>query len=423
MVEESENMKSAQDEAAVKEQGAEGERLASDWLFSRENIRKRKKTILVVLVVVLVTGGLLYWWRSTFRVSTDDAQIDGHINPISARVGGHVVRLNFRDYQYVEAGTVLVEIDPTDYRVAVERAGAEYADALANAKAARINVPITSVNTKSGIASATANLANAGAGVSAAEKQLEAARARLRENEANNVKAQADLARYRPLVERDIISRQQYDQAFAAAAAAVAAVDAARALVTAAAEQVKQARGRLRQAQAELESARTGPQQVSVTRSRADSAQAAVKRYKAALDQAELNLRYTRVIAPVAGVVGKRTVEVGQNVEPGQVLLSIVPLDDIWVTANFKETQLRRMRPGQKVEISVDTYHRKYDGHVDSIAGASGSRFSLFPPENATGNYVKVVQRIPVKIVFEKGQDREHLLRPGMSVEPVVRVK
>jgi membrane fusion protein (multidrug efflux system) len=423
MSEETEKNALGRESASANVQDAEKETHDSEGLFSKQNVRKRKKIILILLVLVLVVGGSIYWWRSTFWESTDDAQIDGHINPISARVAGHVQRLNFRDYQYVKAGTLLVEIDPADYQVAVEHAKAEYADALASEKAARINVPITSVSTRSVIVSALANVDNARAGVSAAEKQLDAARARLRENEANNVKAQADLARYRPLVERDIISRQQYDQAVAAADAASAAVDASMALVTAAMEQVHQSRGRLRQAKAELESARTGPQQVSVTRSRADSAQASVKRYKAALDQAELNLRYTRVIAPVSGVVGKRTVEVGQNVEPGQVLLSIVPLDDIWVTANFKETQLRRMKPGQKVKVKVDTYGRTYDGHVDSIAGASGARFSLFPPENATGNYVKVVQRIPVKIVFDKGQDKEHLLRPGMSVEPAVRVK
>jgi membrane fusion protein (multidrug efflux system) len=408
--------------AEAEGRGAEA-REGSGRFFSRESIRKRRNPILIALALALVVGGLFYWWRSTFRVSTDDAQIDGHINPISARVGGHVVRLNFRDYQYVEAGTVLVEIDPTDYRVAVERAAAEYADAIAGAEAARINVPITSVNTRSGIVSAASNLANARAGVAAAEKQLEAARARLRANVADNVKTQKDLIRYRRLVERDVIPRQQYDQAVATAASSAAAVDAARALAAAAAEEADQARGRLRQAEAALASARTGPEQVAMTRSRAESADAAVKRYKAALDQAKLNLLYTRVIAPVAGVVGKRTVEVGQNVEPGQVLLSIVPLDDIWVTANFKETQLKRMRAGQKAKIRVDTYGRTYEGHVDSIAGASGARFSLFPPENATGNYVKVVQRIPVKIVFEKGQDREHLLRPGMSVEPSVRVK
>lgn len=423
MAEHSENYDHMKDGGAAVEPRPENDKPASERLFSRKTVLKRKKAVLGVFVALLAVGVIFYWWRSTFWVSTDDAQIDGHINPVSARVSGHVMRLNFRDYQYVQAGALLVEIDPADYKVAVERARADYANALAGAKAARINVPITSVNTQSGIASASANVANARAGVSAAAKQLEAAQARLRENEADNVRAQADLDRYRPLVVRDVISRQQYDQTVAVAAAAAAAVDAGRALVTAARQQVEQARDRLRQAQAELEAARTGPQQVSVTQSRAESAQATVEKYKAALDQAELNLSYTRVIAPLAGVVGKRTVEVGQNVEPGQVMLSIVPLDDIWVTANFKETQLRRMRPGQRVKISVDTYKRTYDGHVDSIGGASGARFSLFPPENATGNYVKVVQRIPVKIVIEKGQDQEHLLRPGMSVEPQVRVK
>ncbi len=423
MAEESGNSTPGPDNAASRAHDSmENRPKAGPW-FSQENIRTRKKSILAVLTALLALGGILYWWHSSYWERTDDAQIDGHINPISARVGGHVVRLNFRDYQYVKVGTLLVEIDPADYRVAVERARAEYADALAAAEAAHTTVPITAVNSRSGIASAAANVTTARAGVTAAEKQLDAARARLRENEATNVRAQADLVRYRPLVERDVISRQQFDQVVAAAGVAAATVDAARALVTASRQQVKQARGRLRQAEAELESARTGPQQVSVSRSRADSARATVKRYKAALDQAELNLRYTRVVAPVSGVVGKRTVERGQNVEPGQVLLSIVPLDDIWVTANYKETQLKRMRPGQKVRITVDTYGRTYDGHVDSIAGATGARFSLFPPENATGNYVKVVQRIPVKIVFEKGQDKEHLLRPGMSVVPAVKVK
>ncbi len=423
-------MESERDEAPIGQNGSAARNFRSTLhrfgvgrLFSPENIRKREKTILGAVIAFLLIGVLLFWWRSTYTESTDDAQIDGHINPISARVTGHVVQIDFRDYQYVQAGAVLVEIDPTDYRVALERAEAEYADAVAGAQAARMNVPISSVSTRSGIESAAANAANARAGVVAAEKQLEAARAGLRQKEAEDVRTQKDLARYRNLVQRDVIPRQQYDQAVAAATVSSAAVDAARAQATAAMEQVAQARGRLRQAEAELASARTGPQQVSVVRSKAESADAAVKRYKAALDQARLNLGYTRVTAPVSGVVGKRTVEVGQNVEPGQVLLSIVPLDDIWVTANFKETQLKRMRPGQKVKISVDTYGRTYDGHVESIAGASGARFSLFPPENATGNYVKVVQRIPVKIAFEKGQDREHLLRPGMSVIPVVRVK
>jgi membrane fusion protein (multidrug efflux system) len=392
-------------------------------MFSLQSILKNRNALLVVLFVLLTLLGISFWWYSTFRESTDDAQVDGHIDPVSSRVSGHVERLDFKDFQYVEAGALLVEIDPADYRLAVELARAEYVNALAAAEAARLNVPIASVTTKSGMVSASANVAYSDAGVAAAEKQLQAAQSRLQESAANNVMAQADLARNRSLVAQGFVSQQQYDQAVATANIAAATEDAAKALATAAREQSKQASDRLRQAQAERVSAGTGPEQVSVARSRADSANANVKKYKAALDQAELNLTYTRIIAPVAGVVSKRTVEVGQNVQPGQILLTIVPLDDIWVTANFKETQLKRMRPGRKCQIYVDSTRRTYSGQVESIGGASGARFSLFPPENATGNYVKVVQRIPVKIALDKGQNAEQLLRPGMSVEAEVRVK
>lgn len=383
----------------------------------------RRKTLLIVISALLIAAGLFYWWRSTYWEATDDAQVDGHINPISARVSGHVVRVNFDDNQLVKAGTVLVEIDPTDYRVAYERAKAEYADLLATANAAKVSVPITSVTTESGVATARARIENARAGVTAADKQYEAARARLREAEANNARAQTDLHRYERLVAKDVVSRQFYDHALAAAKSAAATVDAAAATATAAHQEVTRARGELEQAKAELRSAETAPQQVDVSKAKAESAAAAARRAKAALEQAELNLRYTKVVAPVDGITGRKSVEVGQNVEVGQFLLAIVPLEDIWVTANFKETQLRRMRPGQLARISVDAYKRTYTGHVESIGAASGSRFSLFPPENATGNYVKVVQRLPVRIRFDRGQDPEHLLRPGMSVVPRVRVR
>jgi membrane fusion protein (multidrug efflux system) len=239
------------------------------------------------------------------------------------------------------------------------------------------------------------------------------------------LKAQDDVNRYQPLAQRDEIPKQQYTQAVNSQKATAAAVERARASAAAAEQQVAQARSRLSTAQAQLQYAETQPQQLSVQRSRARAAEAETERAAAALQQAQLNLQYTTVVAPVAGIVGQRSVHPGQNVSPGQQLITIVPLDsqNIWVTANFKETQLTFMRPGQSVRIYVDTYGRIYDGHVLNIAGASGARYSLLPPENATGNYVKVVQRIPVKIVFEKGQDPEHLLRPGMSVEPDVRVR
>jgi membrane fusion protein (multidrug efflux system) len=378
---------------------------------------------LILTVVVLAIVGVLLWLYFGTYESTDDAQIDGHVNSISARVSGHVSKLNVQDNQFVEAGTVLVEIDPTDYQISVNRARADYDDALATAAAAGVNIPITNVNTGSQLSSAQANVDNARAGVSAAERQLEGAKAQTAQAEANNAKAQSDLARYKQLVEKQEISQQQYDQAVAAARAGAASVEAARAAAEAAGQGVLQARSKVAQATADLRSAETAPQQLSATRSRAQSARAIAERKRADLDQAQQNLKYTQVIAPVSGIVSNRTVEVGQNVQPGQELMKVISLDDVWVTANFKETQLRRMRAGQPVDIKADSSGRKYKGHVDSIAGASGARFSLLPPENATGNYVKVVQRIPVKIAFEQGETKDHVLRPGMSVEPKVWIK
>jgi membrane fusion protein (multidrug efflux system) len=391
---------------------------------AREYIRSRPQARWMILgvILILLVGGALLWRYLTTYESTDDAQIDGHVNPISARVGGYVIKVNVTDNQYVEQGAVLVEIDPKDYEVAVERAKADLADAEASAHASQINVPITSTNTASQLASSEADVENARAGITAAQQKFNAAQAQWKEAQANNARAQTDLLRYQQLVAKDEISRQQYDQALEQANADAAAVDAARANAAAAEQQVTQARGQLTQAQASLHSASTAPEQVASTRARASSAEAAVAQKQAALEQAKLNLLYATIVAPVSGVVNKN-VEVGMNVQNGQQLLSIVPLDDVWVTANFKETQLTRMRPGQRATISVDAYGGKYKGRVDSIAGASGARFSLLPPENATGNYVKVVQRIPVKIVLEPGENKDHLLRVGMSVTPRVYVR
>ena len=378
---------------------------------------------LILAAAAIVVGGILLWIYFRSYESTDDAQIDGHLNPVSARVSGHVLKLNVADNQYVQAGVVLVEIDPTDYQVAVERAKADYADTVAAAEAARVNVPITSVSTTGQVSAAQADVISTRAGITAASEQYRAAKAQLLQAQANDAKAQSDLRRYKQLVDKQEISQQQYDQAVAAAQSTAAAVQAASANVNAAEQQVIQARGKLDQAQANLRTAGTGPKQVAAIRSRAAAAEAEVQRREADLDQAQLNLTYTHVVAPVAGVVSNRTVEVGENVQAGQQLLKIVPLEDVWVTANFKENQLRHMHPGQPVTISVDANGKDYKGHVDSIAGASGARFSLLPPENATGNYVKVVQRIPVKIVFDPAQLSEHELRPGMSVEPKVWIR
>jgi len=386
--------------------------------FQSGNPRLRVFLILGIIVLV-VAGFFLYRYFASYE-DTDDAQIDGHLNSISARVSGHVLKLLVEDNQYVAAGTPLVEIDPKDYQVAVDRAKADYADALATADAARVNVPITSVNTTSQTSSAQADVENANAGIAAARQQYTAANAQLAEAEANNVKAQNDQVRYKQLVDKQEVSEQQYDQAVAAANAGAASVDAARASALAADHQVRQAQSRLALAQANLRAAGTGPQQIATIRSRAQSADAQADQKKAALEQAELNLQYTVIVAPVNGVITNRTVEVGQNVSIGQELLKVINLDDIWVTANFKETQLKHMQVGQKATIHVDTNGKDYNGHVQSIAGASGAITSLLPPENATGNYVKVVQRIPVKITFDPGETKEHVLRPGMSVEPKI---
>jgi membrane fusion protein (multidrug efflux system) len=394
------------------------------------------RTLLIGVPIVLVAI-VLAWRYFAARETTDDAQIDGHITPIAARVGGTVLTVKVDDNEVVHGGAVLVEIDPRDYRIALQRAEAELADAQAALVAARNGIPITTTTTASQVSVAGANVEQAEAGTRAAAREVDAARARLNvaqarleEATANATRAERDRERLKQLVAKDEVSEQQYDAAVAAADAARASVESARAAIVEAERGVEvaesrrvQADGMLVQARADLRAAETAPEQVKVTRSRADSAEARVKLAQAALAQARLNLQYTTVVAPSAGVVSKKSVEPGQVVQPGQPLLALVSLDDIWVTANFKETQLHSMRPGQRATISVDAYGRSYEGHVDSIAAATGARFSLLPPENATGNYVKVVQRIPVKIVFEKGQDPQHLLRPGMSVVPTVMVR
>jgi membrane fusion protein (multidrug efflux system) len=389
--------------------------------------RRRSRRILLFTVIglILIAGGILLYRYFASYESTDDAEIDGYIYPVSTRVTGYVVRVTVDNNQFVQAGTVLAQLDPKDYDVAVVNAKATWANVRAASEAARINVPLTSVNTSSQLSSAQSDVENVQSGLAAAERQFEAAQATLRQAEANDLKAQDDVTRYKPLAEKDEIPQQQYTQAVDTQKATAAAIEAARASAAAAEQAVTGARTRVAQAEAELHYAETRPQQISLQQSRAQAADAQAEQAQAALQQAQLNLQYTTVVAPVSGVVGQRSVQPGQNVSPGQQLMTIVPLDseNIWVTANFKETQLTYMQPGQPVKISVDTYGRSYDGHVLNIGGATGSRFSLLPPENATGNYVKVVQRIPVKIVFEKGQDPQHLLRPGMSVEPKVRVK
>lgn len=387
--------------------------------------RSRRRGIIIIVLAVIAVAALAFWWHSTFYEDTDDAQISGHLIQVSSRIQGQVRQVFVEENQQVKKGDVIAELDPRDYQVAVEQAKAALASADANATAANVAIPLTTINTGSNLSSATAQLSGSHAAVQQAQGQVQAAQARVQQAEANNAKAQSDLERYKPLVEKDVISKQQYDAAVAAAAAAQAAVADAKASAAAAADAVRVARQQEAAAEAAVKYAQTGPQQVAAQSAKYKQAQAQVQQAQAQLDQAQLNLSYTRIVAPEDGIITRKSVETNQNVSAGQNLLTLVSLQNIWITANFKETQLRHMQAGQPVEISVDATGKSYHGKITQIGGATGSVLSLFPPENATGNYVKVVQRLPVRIDFTdlKNEDPNHLLRPGLSVEPKVRVK
>jgi membrane fusion protein, multidrug efflux system len=390
----------------------------------------------LVLFIVLAGGGYYVWQEMQKTESTDDAEIDGDVIAISARVPGHVAEVLVEDQQVVSKGDVLAKLDPKDYQIAVERAQADLNNELANLQTSRNDVPLTAATTDSALNGAKSTRVDAAAAITWAEQQRSVAQAHfglaqanIKVAEANATKAAQDVERYKNLVAKDEISKQQYDQAVAASEAAKATVDAQKAAaveaqhgIAAAEIAVQQARAKLSHADADVEGAMTGPQQVTITQSKVSVASAKVAQRQADLDQALLNLQYTTIVAPAGGIIGKKNINVGQNVATGQQMMAIVPLEDLWVTANFKETQLKSMRPGQKVKLTVDAYGRDYTGTIERIAGASGAKFSLLPPENATGNFVKVVQRIPVRIAFDPGQDNDHILRPGMSVVPSVRI-
>ena len=390
-----------------------------------EQPKKSRRGLVVLVVVVLAAVVIAVWWHSTFSEDTDDAQVNGHLIQVSSRINGQVLKVDVEENQVVKAGDTIAELDPKDYDVAVENAEAALATARANAAAADVNVPITTVNTGSNLRSADADVSGTKASVEQAEQQLQAAHAKVSEAQASLTKAEADLTRFRPLVEKDVISKQQFDAAVAARDGAKASLENAQAGERAARDGVRVAHERETQAQAMQKYAQTGPQQVAVQNARAKAAEAQVEQAQAQLDMAKLNLSYTKIVAPAAGIITRKSVEIDQNVAAGQNLLTLVSLEDLWVTANFKETQLKHMSAGQPVEIAVDATGKTYHGKVTQIGGATGSVLSLFPPENATGNYVKVVQRVPVRIDFTdlKNEDPKRELRPGLSVEQKVRVK
>jgi membrane fusion protein (multidrug efflux system) len=377
--------------------------------------------IFLIILVALAIAGWFWWQYLESYDSTDDAFIDGHVNAITPRISGVITGVYVEENQAVKKGALLIELDPSDYKVSLERAQANLAQARAGIVAQETSVPITTTSTATTIETARSEVANAQAALAGAQREHEVQAARLAESEANNANAQADLARYRMLVAKDEVSREEFDRREANAAASAATVRAQQAAVAAAQKAIDQRNAALSQARARLnESISTAPQQVTARRAGVDVRRAQAQAALAAVDQARLNLEYTKIYAPVDGIVGKRSAELGQRVQPGQQLLAIVQTDDVWVTANFKENELRRMRAGDAATIHVDSFDRDYNGYVESMPAASSATFSVLPPENATGNYVKVVQRLPVRIRLKPGQDPQHILRPGMSAEPKV---
>ncbi len=373
-----------------------------------------------MLVAAAVAGFRLLNYYNSYE-TTDDAQVDGDIYAITSRIAGTVKAVYVQDNQQVKAGQLLVELDPRDYEVALDQAKAALNASRTLVAVARPSVPITSVSTETTLSSSVTDIAQARAALAGSQRDYESDVADVRKSEADSAKAQADLERYRLLIAKDEISKQQFDQAVAAAKSAAADVDVKKATAEAAARTIEEMQARLEQSiTKQTEAERNRPQEIAIQNATVQSREASAMQQQTMVDQAALNLSYTKIFAPVDGIIGKKNAEPGQQVAPGQQLMADVPVADIWITANFKETQLKRMKPGQRATIHVDAYDRDYEGVVESVAGATGARFSLLPPENATGNYVKVVQRLPVRIRLKEGEDKNHELRPGMSVDPKV---
>ena len=386
--------------------------------------RNRTMLFAAILGGVILLGALGFWLYARTYETTDDAQVDGHLNGITARIDGDVKSVYVEENQSVKAGDVLVDLDPRDFQVAVEQAQAQLLKAQADERAENPNIPIIQSTSQTSVATTRSEVANAEAALAAAERDQLAAQSRVLEAEANNTKAQADVTRYKALVDKSEVSRMDYDQVVSQAKALAASVDSARASAEAAQKVVEQRRAQLEEARSMMQSASVNaPNQVAISRASLQSKQANVQAMQAQLDRAQLDLSYCKIIAPVSGVISKRTVEVGEHVSKGERLVTLADLGDLWVTANFKESQLRQMHPGQAVTISVDAFDQNFDGTIEAMPGSTGSVTSLLPPENATGNYVKVVQRLPVRIRFKPGQQGLDRLRPGMSVVPKVWLK
>ncbi len=419
----------SQKPAASAEQHTENEQQASTPAKEDKKpvdpAKKRKRIFLIAGVAVLVLIGIGIWWLiSRNYENTDDAQVNGHINPISARVAGTIVGVSVEDNQQVQAGEPLVDLDPSDFQVALTQAKAGYDQSLAQSTAERPNLPITVVSNATNESTGQAEVSAAQASLAAAQYNYDTASAKLVNSEANNAKAQSDLQRYAQLIQKQEVAQSEYDQYLAAAKGQQATVEADKATLAAAAQTIDEQRAQLREQQSKLnQTLKNAAGQIAIRNATIQSRQASAESSAAQLQQAKLNLAYTHIVSPVNGIVTERSAEVGAQVSAGQQLMMIVQTDDLWVTADFKETQLRRMRKGQSVRIHVDALDEDFDGYVENMPAATGDRTSVLPPENATGNYVKVVQRLPVRIRFKPNQHDLDKLRPGMSAEPKVHLE
>ena len=405
--------------------------------FMTSGGKARLRVVAAAAVLALIFGAASAYAYFGRRVSTDDAQVDAHIAPIAAKVAGNVSDILVADNQVVRAGQVLLRIDPRDYQARVDQACAMLEAAESQSRGADAGVPLTTATTASGTSAATAQLAAASADREravadydrASSSELAVASADVDAQRATADRARADLERMEPLAAKNEISKQQFDAYVAVQRVATSELAASEQKLANAVKQAESSKAQLGASQARVEAARAvlaqataNRGQVDISSAQAGSASAAIRQARAALTAAELELSYTTLTAPIDGVVTKKTIQLGQIIQPGQSLLTIVPLADVWVTANFKETQLAGVRPGQRAEIHVDTYARSFDGHVDSIAGATGAKLSLLPPENATGNFVKIVQRIPVKVAIDRVPDG-FTFRPGMNVDVTVFIR
>ena len=411
-------------EIADKEPNAEKKPAADAKKEPKKPLDPRVRALLTGGGVALVLGAAGYWYHGTFFEDTDDAQIDGYISNISPRVGGTVTAVRVDDNQTVNPEQVLVELDATDLRVARDQARAALAQAEAQLRAEQSDASVTQTTNETLVATSSSDVTSGQAGVAEAQRTALQSEAQIKQAEADEQLAQTEKARAEQLLQSGAIARAEYDSRVAAADAASAKLQAQREAVEAARRRVDEEAAKAYAASSKLHEAKTNaPQILDAKRATVDLRKASVDAAKSALEQAELNLTYATIRAPVKGIVGKRSVNVGDRVSVGQALLGLTQIEKLWVTADFRETQVRRMHPGEHATVHVDALGRDFEGEVESIAAATGSRYSVLPPENASGNYVKVVQRLPVRIALRAGQAGFELLRPGMSVEPKVRVK